>query len=418
MHITFYFVRHGETEFNRRGRLQGVCDSPLSRNGVRQAAAAAEALSEVYFDRAFTSPSERAMDTAEAILRGREIKAVIEEDLHEFDFGSLEGTRFTSHPDEIRRYYENRDFSGVDGETKGRMENRVREVFRKIIHQCEDNDRVLIASHGMFESFVMYALIGDTERTYEKQCEENNRDAYPNGSIMIFTYDDGEYRLAAKPAEPMDFKDYIQPKHVSFYYVRHGETLFNRWNRMQGSSDSPLTAAGIAQAEAARDALKRIPFTAVYASPSGRTRRTAEIIAGPHGLDVILEKGLKEVNFGDFEAVVRDSWVKEINERHMEERWDDIGGESMADINERISRTLKTIAAKAKDGDRVLLVSHGTYYLNLLHHIFGIDRDAYFEQRRRQGRQGMPNGGIFTFDYDNGRFRIRDFMVSPEDFRD
>ena len=417
MHITFYFVRHGETEFNRRGRLQGVCDSPLSETGIRQAEAAREALRDVYFDRAFTSPSERTMDTCEIILEGRQLKPVIEEDLHEFDFGNLEGTRFTSHPDEIRRYFDSRDFSGADGETKGRMEVRVREVFRKIVHECEDNDRVLITSHGMLESFVMYALLNDDDRSYEKECEANNKAAYPNGSIMIFTYDDGVYTLVKKPQKAEKFEDYIQKKHVMFYYVRHGETLFNRWNRMQGACDSPLTAAGIHQAEEARDALKHVSFARIYSSPSSRTRRTAEIIASVHGTDVILEKGLKEVNFGDFEAVVRDSWVKEIRERHTEERWDDIGGESMDDVNERIDRTLAKITAAAKDGDTVLLVSHGTYYLNILHHIFGIDRDAYFEQRMRQGRQGMPNGGIFSFEYNDGTYRIKEFMSAPDEFR-
>ena len=75
MKVTFYFVRHGETLFNRKGRIQGVCDSPLTGNGIKQAEKAGEALKEIYFDRAYVSPSERAMDTAELILNGRKTEA-------------------------------------------------------------------------------------------------------------------------------------------------------------------------------------------------------------------------------------------------------------------------------------------------------------------------------------------------------
>ena len=116
MKITFYFVRHGETRFNQKGRVQGVCDSPLTPLGKAQADQAGDALHEVYFDRAFTSPSERTMQTARHVLSGRNMDAEIVEDLHEFDFGRYEGTRFTSHPDELKKYFASRDFSSADGE--------------------------------------------------------------------------------------------------------------------------------------------------------------------------------------------------------------------------------------------------------------------------------------------------------------
>ena len=57
MKIRFYFVRHGETLFNRKGRLQGTCDSPLSQTGILEAEETAAALKNVYFDRIFVSPA-------------------------------------------------------------------------------------------------------------------------------------------------------------------------------------------------------------------------------------------------------------------------------------------------------------------------------------------------------------------------
>ena len=416
MKITFYFVRHGETRFNEKGRVQGVCDSPLTALGKAQADRAGDALREVYFDQAFTSPAERAMQTARHILSGRNMEAVIVEDLHEFDFGRYEGTRFTSHPDELKQHFATRDFSSAEGESPARMEVRVREVMKDIVSRCEDQDRVLIVSNGMFELFLMTTLLNvDGDSFYQQRVAEGRRST-PNGGIMVFTYEDGEYRMTVEPTEAERFVLPEEEKHVVFYYVRHGETRFNMWNRMQGADDSPLTAAGIHQAEEARDALRGVEFNAVYTSPYGRARKTAQIIAAPHRIEPVLEKGLKEVDFGDFEGVVTDSWRDEIMRRHLNEQWDDVGGENLKQVQERIRKTLHKIIRKAKDNDTILLVSHGTYYLNILKYLFDIDRTDYFEKRMKAGRQAMPNGGIFTFEYTDGVFRIRELMVSPDEY--
>lgn len=416
MKITFYFVRHGETRFNEKGRVQGVCDSPLTALGKAQADRAGDALREVYFDQAFTSPAERAMQTARHILSGRNMEAVIVEDLHEFDFGRYEGTRFTSHPDELKQHFATRDFSSAEGESPARMEVRIREVMKDIVSRCEDQDRVLIVSHGMFELFLMTTLLNvDGDSFYQQRMAEGRRST-PNGGIMVFTYEDGEYRMTVEPTEAERFILPEEEKHVVFYYVRHGETRFNMWNRMQGADDSPLTAAGIHQAEEARDALRGVEFNAVYTSPYGRARKTAQIIAAPHRIEPVLEKGLKEVDFGDFEGVVTDSWRDEIMRRHLNEQWDDVGGENLKQVQERIRKTLHKIIRKAKDNDTILLVSHGTYYLNMLKYLFDIDRTDYFEKRMKEGRQAMPNGGIFTFEYTDGVFRIRELMVSPDEY--
>ncbi len=416
MKITFYFVRHGETRFNEKGRVQGVCDSPLTALGKAQADRAGDALREVYFDQAFTSPAERAMQTARHILSGRNMDAVIVEDLHEFDFGRYEGTRFTSHPDELKQHFSTRDFSSAEGESPARMEVRVREVMKDIVSRCEDQDRVLLVSHGMFELFLMTTLLNvDGDAFYQQRVAEGRRST-PNGGIMVFTYEDGEYRMTVEPTEAECFILPEEEKHVVFYYVRHGETRFNMWNRMQGADDSPLTAAGVHQAEEARDALRGVEFNAVYTSPYGRARKTAQIIAAPHMIEPVLEKGLKEVDFGDFEGVVMDSWRDEIMRRHLIEKWDDVGGENLKQVQERIRKTLHKIIRKAKDNDTILLVSHGTYYLNILKYLFDIDRTDYFEKRMKEGRQAMPNGGIFTFEYTDGVFRIRELMVSPDEY--
>ena len=71
MTIQFWYVRHGETLFNRKGRIQGVCDSPLTDIGIEQAKKTAEALEDQPFDRIFVSSSGRAKETAAYLLQGR-----------------------------------------------------------------------------------------------------------------------------------------------------------------------------------------------------------------------------------------------------------------------------------------------------------------------------------------------------------
>ena len=68
--MKIYFIRHGETDWNKDGKLQGRVDIPLNEEGRHVAELTCEALKEEHFDIAFTSPLSRAYETAEIILRG------------------------------------------------------------------------------------------------------------------------------------------------------------------------------------------------------------------------------------------------------------------------------------------------------------------------------------------------------------
>jgi len=96
------------------------------------------------------------------------------------------------------------------------------------------------------------------------------------------------------------------------WLVRHGQTEMNRVGRYQGRLDSPLTEAGVAQAArvgarlAALAAAEGGDWT-IDASPLGRTRQTAAIIAGAMGLPIRRhDDRLAEVDFGSWEGLTRD----------------------------------------------------------------------------------------------------------------
>jgi broad specificity phosphatase PhoE len=97
-----------------------------------------------------------------------------------------------------------------------------------------------------------------------------------------------------------------------FYFLRHGQTDWNREGRYQGTSDIPLNATGIEQARAAAQCLALVTIDRIVASPLIRALKTAEIVADQRGLSIHTERGLVERNFGSFEGLI----IRDVKLRH------------------------------------------------------------------------------------------------------
>ncbi|SEC90808.1 probable phosphoglycerate mutase [Streptomyces sp. 2231.1] len=154
---------------------------------------------------------------------------------------------------------------------------------------------------------------------------------------------------------------------ATFVLLRHGETPLTPQKRFSGSggTDPSLSDAGREQARRVAEALaRRGTVQAVVASPLARTRETAGIVAARLGLDVAVDDGLRETDFGAWEGLT----FGEVRERHPEdlnawladpEAHPTGGGESFAETAGRIAATRdKLVAAHA--GRTVLLVTHVT----------------------------------------------------------
>ena len=85
-----YMMRHGQTLFNVRRRIQGSCDSPLTELGIKQAEAAKELIKDIAFDHYYSSTAERASDTLEIVTEGQ-VPYTRVKGLEERDFGLFEG---------------------------------------------------------------------------------------------------------------------------------------------------------------------------------------------------------------------------------------------------------------------------------------------------------------------------------------
>ncbi|MFE0809863.1 bifunctional RNase H/acid phosphatase [Streptomyces sp. NPDC058848] len=154
---------------------------------------------------------------------------------------------------------------------------------------------------------------------------------------------------------------------ATFVLLRHGETPLTPQKRFSGSggSDPSLSAAGREQAEKVAGSLaRRGTVQAIVASPLARTRETAGIVAARLGLEVRVEEGLRETDFGAWEGLtfgeVRERYPDDLNAWLSSPDAEPTGGgESFAATGARVAATRDRLVA-AYAGRTVLLVSHVT----------------------------------------------------------
>lgn len=181
-----YFMRHGETLFNKQEKIQGWCDSPLTDEGIRQAKAAGELLKDIQFDHYYCSTAERCSDTLELAV-GSDVPYVRMKALKERYFGTFEGEHEYLNPPVWGDGFGYDDlFPNYGGETRDEVTKRLRTAIDGIMEQ-DDTKTVLVVSHAG----AGYSFLDDVADASEVQ----KMGGFKNCSIMHFTYDAGEYEL-------------------------------------------------------------------------------------------------------------------------------------------------------------------------------------------------------------------------------
>ena len=87
-----YIIRHGKTAWNEVHKLQGKTDVPLNEEGRQMVEEAGKRYRDTHFDVCYCSPLIRARETAEAVLRGRDVPIITDARLEEMSFGVCEGS--------------------------------------------------------------------------------------------------------------------------------------------------------------------------------------------------------------------------------------------------------------------------------------------------------------------------------------
>lgn len=169
-----YLIRHGETLFNQRRKIQGWCDSPLTKNGIDQAKRAKKVLENINFDHFYTSTAERCCDTLEIITSQPYTRL---KGLKERFFGTFEGESEDLNPP-LDQY--DTMFPLFDGETTDEVRSRMVNTLTDIMNK-EDHQTVLAVSHaGACLTFLSHI---DLERTLLKGQK------FSNCCILHFKYD-------------------------------------------------------------------------------------------------------------------------------------------------------------------------------------------------------------------------------------
>jgi probable phosphoglycerate mutase len=155
---------------------------------------------------------------------------------------------------------------------------------------------------------------------------------------------------------------------TKFYFVRHGETEYNRQHIVQGRGiDSVLNETGRTQAKALAERLASVSFDAIYASSLRRAQQTAKILAHPHsGIAPKYLEDLDEMAWGVYEGAHpspdRDAALDAIKRRWREGAFHESieGGESILDVQHRALRAVDHIL-DCEEGCTVLVVTHGRF---------------------------------------------------------
>jgi probable phosphoglycerate mutase len=193
------------------------------------------------------------------------------------------------------------------------------------------------------------------------------------------------------------------PDHPTIYFIRHGETDWNRDRRYQGQRDIPLNETGRAQArrngETLRAFLPAIREAGFLASPLSRARETMEIVRSaldlpPEGYET--DPRLMELSYGAWEGALQDDLRARdpagFAERTQDPfRWRPEQGESYSDLLDRVRLWSETLTRDC------VVVSHGGISRCLRAHLLGLDPELIPGLESPQDRILVLTGGTMRW---------------------
>lgn len=163
--MKIYMIRHGETLWNKEGKIQGSCDIELNERGLMQANEVKEKLKNISFDVCFASPLKRAKKTAEIVINDK-CDIVIDELLKERGYGAYEGKKAQEMDIEVLKLWDYKEnYSDNDVESLDELLKRATMFIEKIKNNCSNDSTVLIVSHGGFIKGLYYAVNGYNKDT-------------------------------------------------------------------------------------------------------------------------------------------------------------------------------------------------------------------------------------------------------------
>jgi broad specificity phosphatase PhoE len=173
------------------------------------------------------------------------------------------------------------------------------------------------------------------------------------------------------------------------YIVRHGETEWNKEERMQGRLNSQLTSKGREYAKLLGNRLQHTEFAQVISSPSERALETTQLIGQKRNFSIITDERIMELNLGDWQGMT----LKEIQEQHCDEYdcfmntphcYKKEDAETFYDLQERAQDFLSIMENSPISGN-VLVVTHGLFIKSLFQILEGTNVKDFWSEPTVEG---------------------------------
>lgn len=177
-----YLVRHGQTEYNRQGKLQGNTDVPLNEYGREVAYATAERIKDIPFDLVITSPLSRARETARILMGNRKVDILTDDRIREISFGEYEGCCYKGEncnvPDpHFMNFFDapTEYTTPPGGESLQHIIERTGRFWRELCADKENVDKtILLSTHGCALKAILVNVCGTPlEHFWGKGCSGN-----------------------------------------------------------------------------------------------------------------------------------------------------------------------------------------------------------------------------------------------------
>lgn len=190
--MNLILIRHGETDWNRTGRCQGVADIDLNDTGKRQIEELAHSLRDADIRAVYSSDLMRALRTAKRIASHHDLDVNIDKDLREMDQGDLEGLLFEEirdrYADVLREWRESPETLMLPGgESLLQVEQRAWSVFEKL-NRLHAGETVVAVSHNLTITALLCKITGvglRGFRNFNLRAASKNLIVSLNGNIEV-----------------------------------------------------------------------------------------------------------------------------------------------------------------------------------------------------------------------------------------
>lgn len=194
---TILLVRHGETDWNRSGRVMGTRPVPLNQNGLTQAAQLAIQLTALNRPRLYSSPVARARQTADILASTLRVAVVEEPGLSEIGVGEWEGrywSEFEGDPARVNYYRLPEEARPPGGEALGEVQRRAVASVQRAVREAHAQSAILVTHADVVKAIVAHYLEAPLQTMRHMQIG--------HASVTAFSIDEASTTLLCLNAQP------------------------------------------------------------------------------------------------------------------------------------------------------------------------------------------------------------------------